>query len=423
MLIERPRGTADILPEENEKIKHIEDLAYEMCRRYGYGRLSTPVFEHTELFERGVGGATDIVQKEMYTFEDRGGRSLTLRAEGTAPAVRAYLQNGLHVEPQPVKLYYFGVPIFRYEKPQAGRLRQHHQFGIEIFGAPEAAADAEVITFAHDLFSRLDLEGLSLKINSIGCPDCRGEYVEALKDYYRPHLDALCDDCRRRFDVSPLRLLDCKEDFDLRSRAPSLTEHLCEDCEEHFCDLRRYLDELGLDYQVEDTLVRGLDYYTKTVFEFVCQDLGAQEQVCGGGRYDNLVELLGGEPTPAVGFGLGLERLLLALEEAQVEIDADRSLDIFLAALGRRAREMAVTKVHQLRRAGFKADTDYLDRSLKAQMRYADRYPAQLVGILGEREIAEGVITLRDMCDGTQQQVPWEELSQRLPGWLSKSEE
>ncbi|HEY8449629.1 MAG TPA: histidine--tRNA ligase [Bacillota bacterium] len=425
MLTTRPRGTNDILPDEAAQWQALERTIREVCRDFGYGEIRTPIFEHTELFARTAGEATDVVRKEMYTFLDRGDRSLTLRPEGTAAVVRAYLEHHLHARPQPVKLYYLSTPMFRYERPQAGRYRQHHQFGAEALGSADPALDAELITLPIELLRRLGLTGLAVKLNSIGCPVCRPGYLRALKAYFSPHLEALCADCRHRYELNPLRLLDCKVEGcrALRRDAPRILEHLCAECADHFRRLRGYLEALGIDYELEPTLVRGFDYYTKTVFEVVYGGLGAQDAVCGGGRYDGLVEALGGEPTPAIGFGLGMERLLLTLRAAGAEPPPPPPLAVFVASAGEETRRQAIELVYALRRRGVAADTDYGGRSLRSQMRFADRYPARFVAILGERELAAGEIPVRDMRSGEQQTLPWAELVERLAALAQAAEE
>lgn len=410
MLTGRPRGTNDILPDEAARWRHVESLYRRTFLCAGYGEIRTPVFEHTELFQRGVGADTDIVEKEMYSFTDRGGRSVTLRPEGTAPVVRAYLEHGLHGQPQPIKLFYVSSPMFRYDRPQAGRYRQFHQAGAEVFGAADPAADAEVIALAAGFFRALGLRGFSVRLNSIGCPGCRPAYRERLRTYYAPHLGAVCDDCRRRFEQNPLRLLDCKRDRALAAGAPSVLEHLCGDCASHFRAVQEYLHDLGVDFVLDPGIVRGLDYYTRTVFEVVHGQLGAQSSLCGGGRYDGLVEACGGPPTPAVGFALGMERLLLTLQQEGVALPVSGGLDVFVAIAGGageadQARRAAAVLVARLRAEGVSADMDLAGRSLKAQMRYAAKYPARFVAIMGEEELARGTVALRDMERGTQEEL------------------
>lgn len=407
--ISRPRGTNDIPPGESPRWQYLEEQIRRLCRLYGYQEIRTPIFEHTELFERGVGGTTDIVEKEMYTFKDRGGRSITLRPEGTAGAVRLYLENNLAAGAQPTKMYYLSTEIFRYERPQAGRLRQHHQFGVEAFGAQDPALDAEVIGLAAHLLADLGLKELSVHVNSIGCPVCRAGYRRVLQEYYEPHRASLCEDCRRRVDRNPLRLLDCKvpHDRELAAGAPRMRDHLCEECAAHFQGLQEHLADLEIPYEVDTGIVRGLDYYTKTVFEIIHQGLGAQNVLCGGGRYDGLIEEIGGPPTPGVGFGMGMERLLLTLEKEGIELPTPAGIDVFVAAVGEEAHRRAVRIVSRLRRAGVSADMDYLGRSLRKQMKFADKYPSRFVLILGEEELATEEAPLRDMRSGEQWAVPF----------------
>lgn len=407
MMIRRPRGTADVTPEESPRWRHLESVVRDVCRRYGYGEIATPTMEHTELFQRTVGETTDIVEKEMYTFEDRGGRSLTLRPEGTAAAARLYLEEGLHAGAQPVKMCYVGWPLFRYERPQAGRLREHHQFGVECFGSADASVDAEVITLVCDLLGELGLGDLQLGLNSMGCEQCRGDYSKAVKEHFSDCLDSMCPDCCRRYETNPLRLLDCKRARcqEFQNHAPSMVSYLCDACREHFELLQALLSDLGISFRIDSSLVRGLDYYTRTVFEITHPALGAKDVVCGGGRYDGLVEIVGGASTPAVGFGLGMERLLMILETEGIPLPGPPGVDVFVVTLGEQARREGFRLLHELRTAGLSADTDYLDRSLRSQMRHAGRYPASYVLIMGDDELSAGSVILRDMEDGTQRTV------------------
>lgn len=406
MLTKRPRGTNDFLPEDTCKWQYVENLLRELCHEFGYEEIRTPIFEETELFLRGVGDTTDIVQKEMYTFEDAGGRSVTLRPENTASAVRAYVENKLAARPQPTKLFYIG-PMFRYERPQAGRFRQFHQFGVECFGADSPAADAEIITLAWEFYRRLGLKNLELNLNSVGCPECRPAYRKALQDFLRPNLDKLCDSCRERFDKNPLRILDCKnpECQQYLTGAPTTLDALCDDCREHFEAVKKYLDAVGIPYKINERLVRGLDYYTNTAFEILLSDIGAQSAVCGGGRYNRLVEEIGGKPTPGVGFALGMERVFNALASQGIELPAGRKVDVFVAALDAAAGEEAFRLTTELRRQGLAAAQDVMGRSLKAQFKYADKFAAAYTIIVGGDELTRGAVQLRDMAAGEQSEV------------------
>ncbi|MDN5277053.1 MAG: histidyl-tRNA synthetase [Clostridiales bacterium] len=411
MLTQAPKGTKDVLPDESYKWHYVEGMIREVTRLFGYKEVRTPTFEHTELFERGVGDTTDVVQKEMYTFIDKGGRSITLKPEGTAGAVRAYIEGRLYAQPQPVKMYYI-TPVFRYEKPQAGRLREHHQFGVEVFGAPDASVDAEVISLAAALFERLNIKNLELNINSIGCPNCRPRYHQALKEYLSEQLDELCPNCRQRFDRNPLRILDCKEEKcrQVVASVPVILDFLCDECRAHFESLRRYLDAADISYKVNPMIVRGLDYYTKTVFEFISRDIGAQGTVCGGGRYDGLVGLCGGPETPGAGFGMGIERLLLVMENQGVEIPQPSNLDVMFITVGDEARFKAFKLVKDLRLRGISADMDHVGRSIKAQFKYADKLKVPRVCVIGEDELRQGCVKIRDMASGQEETVPMNEI-------------
>jgi histidyl-tRNA synthetase len=413
----RPKGTADTLPQQAAEWVLVESTFREICARFGYGEIRTPMFEQTELFVRSVGETTDIVGKEMYTFEDRSGRSLTLRPEGTAGTVRAYLENNLmgQADGHVAKLFYI-APAFRYERPQAGRLRQHHQAGLEAIGSLDPAMDAEVIDLFLAFFRELGLTECSLMLNSVGCPVCRPRHREALRNRLRPVLPQLCGDCQARFETNPLRILDCKvpQCRELTADAPASADYLCEECREHFGKLQEYLAALGAPFELNPHLVRGLDYYTKTAFEVVHTGLGSQDAICGGGRYDGLVEQCGGRPTPAVGAAAGIERLLLSrghLGLVPQERDGGR---VFVATLGEKARLEGLRLLAQLRAAGIRADTDFAARSLKAQMRRADKEGFTRVLILGEDEIARGMVTVRTLATGEQEEAALSQVVQKL---------
>ncbi len=416
LITKAPKGTQDILPQDIYKWHYIERVMRETAQKFNFKEIRVPTFEHTELFLRGVGQTTDIVNKEMYTFTDKGNRSITLKPEGTAGVVRAFLENNLDKGALPVKMYYVNSPVFRYERPQKGRFREHHQFGIEFFGAQSAYADAEVIMLAKSLLKELGVDSLSLKLNSIGCPVCRPNYNEALKDYLRDNIDQMCGTCRERFETNPLRILDCKVDGckAIVKDAPKTVDHLCEECEEHLDTLKETLNSLGEEFEIDPLIVRGLDYYTKTVFEFITDTIGAQGTVCGGGRYDNLIQELGGASLPAVGFGMGMERLLLTMEAAGAEIPAPEMIDIYIATVGDNAKKTASSEIAKLRGAGFSAETDFMERSLKAQMKYANKIDCRFVAIVGDEELQNGIIVLRSMETGEQKEVKISELTEAL---------
>lgn len=409
----RPRGTYDLLSPEVEQWQQVEAQMRSLCQRFGYREVRTPIIEHTELFERGVGETTDVVEKEMYTFTDRGGRSLTLRPEGTAPTLRAFLENGLHGGPQPVKLFYLAAPMFRFERPQAGRFRQHYQFGLEALGSMDPALDAEIINAPLTLMQELGAGQFAVHLNSLGCQQCRPGHRQALAQYYEPVRENLCRDCQRRLDINPLRLLDCKNEQcqPFKGEAPKTIDYLCQQCDEHWQTLQGYLDALAVEYAIDPTIVRGLDYYTKTVFEVIDPNLGAQNTVCGGGRYDGLVAALGGPATPGIGFGLGLERLMAVLESRGVSPADEQALDLFIVTAGSAARNLAVPMLAQLRRLGVAADMDFMDRSLRAQMRRANRYPARAVIVLGDREIEEGRANLKMLATGAEREIVLDDLA------------
>lgn len=410
MEIKAPKGTRDLLPQESYKWHYIEDTIRKLTALHNYQEIRTPSFEHTELFLRGVGDTTDVVQKEMYTFLDKGERSITLRPEGTAGAARSFIESGLAAGPQPTKMYYLALSVFRYENPQAGRLREHHQFGVEQFGAKDASADAEVIALALEVIRTLGVKNLALNINSIGCKNCRPAYNKTLISYFEEKKDGLCKTCQERLYKNPLRILDCKEENckKIAQGAPFMVDNLCPECEEHFSRLKEYLAALDIDYTVNPFIVRGLDYYTKTVFEIISEEIGAQGTVCGGGRYDGLIEEVGGPSMPGVGFGMGMERLLMVMEGAGVEIPKPAPLRIFLCTMGEEARIQGFKLLETLRRRGVKADMDHAARSLKAQMKYANKLGAQYVGILGGDELDKGVLRLKNMQEGTEEEVSLE---------------
>ena len=415
MLTNAPRGTKDILPDTVGDWNYVEGEIRELCRRFGYSEIRTPIFEHTELFQRGIGEGTDVVDKEMYTFTDRGERSITLRPENTASAVRAYLQNKLYAQSNLVKLFYIGS-MFRYDRPQAGRMREFHQFGVEALGEANPAVDAEVILLAMNLLEGLGLKDLELSINSVGCPKCRSKYRTMLQDFFRDKLEELCEDCRSRFERSPLRILDCKKDSDkpYMADAPKITDCLCEECADHFAKLKELLTSAGISFTHDPRLVRGLDYYTKTAFEIKYPPLGAQSAVAGGGRYDGLIEEMGGNPTPAVGFATGLERLLLALESQNLLPEKNRSVDAYVVALGEAAQAEGFKLLNSLRQQGLSAAMDFAGRSMKAQMKQANKLGAKYSVILGEDEIAEGVVMLRSMEDSSQAKVPMAQVAEKI---------
>lgn len=400
------KGTKDVLPKDVHKNQYIEATALDIAEKFGYKEIRTPVFEHTELFQRGVGDTTDVVQKEMYTFDDKGGRSITLRPEGTAGAVRSYLENGLCNEALPQKVCYIG-PFFRYEKPQAGRLREFHQFGVECFGTASPLADAELIALGKSIFDTLEVKDISLEINSIGCPTCRAEYHKALKEYFSARKDELCDTCRDRLDRNPMRILDCKSPVcsEIAKDAPVVTDYLCEECKEHFEKVQQYLKAMNIDYTINPKIVRGLDYYTKTVFEFISNSIGAQGTVLGGGRYDGLVDELGGQKTPSLGFAMGLERIMLLMEAQNAPFPDANVPDLFVVALGDKATLKAVEIVKDMRAEGFGALMDLNQRSVRAQMKYADKLGAKFNIVIGDNEVETGVAKLKNMASGEETEI------------------
>lgn len=400
-MIKKPRGTEDILPNDSKIWRLIENTAHEICAKYGYKEIRTPVFEDTSLFSRGVGDTTDVVQKEMYTFNDKGGRSITLRPEGTASLVRSYIENSLYANPQPTKLYYL-ISCYRYEKPQSGRLREFHQFGLECFGSDSSATDAEIITLAFDFFKTLGVKDLSLNLNSIGCEKCKPKYNEELKKYFSSHIDKLCDTCKDRLEKNPMRIIDCKSPVcqEVCANAPRMIDYLCEDCDSHFKQLTSYLDKLNIKYTIDPNIVRGLDYYTRTVFEITSDALGAQSTVCGGGRYNGLVEELGGKPTPGIGFAMGIERLILILKSQGIELGESLGPNIFVASIGDNASLTAQKLVYDLRNKGLWAERDLCDRSVKAQMKYANKLGACYSIVIGDDEVLNNKASLKNMNTG-----------------------
>lgn len=423
MNMNAPRGTTDILPKDSAKWQYVEEKMKDICRRYHYKEIRTPLFEHTEVFQRGVGDTTDIVQKEMYTFDDRGGRSITLRPEGTAPVARAFVQNKLYGEVnQPIKLYYF-AEMFRYERPQKGRMRQLNQFGVEALGSADPAVDAEVIDLAMTVYQELGLKSLRLVINSLGDNESRAKHRQALIDHFTPVKAELCADCNARLEQNPLRILDCKKDKDhpAMATAPSILDYLNEESKSYFEQVKAYLDAFGIAYTVDPTLVRGLDYYNHTAFEIMSDaaGFGAITTLAGGGRYNGLIEEFDGPATPGIGFGMGIERLLMALDAEGIEIATDEALDCYVVALGETAEKKAVQLVHDLRKNGIQVDKDYQQRKMKGQFKAADRLQAKYVVILGEEELSRNAVLLKEMATGEQNEILIQELTEKLNGKLS----
>lgn len=400
------KGTQDVLPKESYKWQFIEKIMREEAQAHSFKEIRTPVFEHTELFQRSVGDTTDVVQKEMYTFNTKGEDSITLRPEGTAGSARAILEHGVYNDGYPIKAYYF-TSCYRYEKPQKGRLREFHQFGMEVYGAASYFADAEVICAADSIFKRLGVKGLNLEINSIGCPNCRANYHKALKEYFAEHTSELCETCLSRLEKNPMRILDCKSPIcsKIAEKAPTVLDYICDDCGEHFEGVKKCLDSVGIEYTVNPTIVRGLDYYTRTVFEFVSSSIGAQGTVCGGGRYDGLIEELGGQHTPSLGYAIGIERLLLLLEAQGIEIPAAPTCDIYIAGLGEKAQLKSFELVKTVRSSSLSAECDIVGRSLKAQMKYADKIGAKFSIVLGDSEIESGKAQLKNMETGEKAEI------------------
>lgn len=401
--IKAPKGTKDVVPSEVYKWQYVEGVLRTIAAEYGFREIRFPNFEHTELFNRGIGDTTDVVQKEMYTFTDKGGRSVTLRPEGTASTVRAYLENSLYAKGLPFKGYYI-VPNYRYENVQKGRLREHHQFGVEVFGAPTPATDAEVISLADTALKRLGIHEVKVHINSIGCPNCRPKYYDALKGYLGDKKDCLCGNCKERMERNPMRILDCKVPTcgEIAKDAPIALDYLCDDCREHFAKVRNYLDDMGIEYEIDTGIVRGLDYYTKTVFEFVSSNIGAQGTICGGGRYDGLISQLGGDQTPGMGFGCGLERLIMVMEAVGAPFPEPPVSDIYLAPLGEEADRPVQKLVYDLRQMGVAAERDLVGRGLKAQMKYANKIGARFSAVIGTGELEGNTVRLKNMETGEQ---------------------
>ena len=402
MEVQAPKGTKDMLTQDAYKWHFVENKFREIAKFYGMREIRTPMFEHTDLFLRGVGDTTDIVQKEMYTFNDKGNRSITLKPEGTAPVVRAFIENRLFNEAQPTKLYY-AIPCFRYENVQKGRLRQFHQFGTEVFGSKEPSMDAEVIAFAMEFLKSLGLKSLSLNINNLGCPNCRPKYNEALKKFLEENYDDLCGLCQSRFEKNPMRILDCKNKNcgEITKNAPIILDYMCEECDTHFTEVKKYLDALNIPYTVDPGIVRGLDYYTKTIFEILNDDF----TVCGGGRYDRLIEQLGGPEMPAVGFGLGIERLLLTLQNEGIEIPNEGLYDLYIGARGEDGKLASFKLANALRTRGIKTEINHMGRSLKAEMKYANKIGAKFTVVLGDDELQTGNAKFKRMSDGEQFEV------------------
>ena len=409
LITQAPKGTEDLLPRDSYRWHYLENKFKEVCDSFSYHEIRFPTFEHTELFERGVGDTTDVVQKQMYTFDDKGGRSITLRPEGTSSVARSFLQHNQYAEALPFKAFY-NVPCFRYENKQKGRLREFHQFGVEAIGSCGPSIDAEIVSLALTFLNRVGLSDLSVNINSIGCPKCRQRYREVLKDFLRPKYDELCDTCKSRFERNPLRILDCKSEIcqELTKGAPVLLDYICSDCMEHFEGFKKYLDLLGINYTVDSGIVRGLDYYTKSVFEIISGPF----TVCGGGRYDGLIEEFGGDPLPGIGFGLGIERLLIRLDELGVEIPNNELLDLYVVALGDEAKNFCFSLVNKMRNENIKVDIDHMNRGLKPQMKYANKIGCKYTAVLGDNEISCGRVNLKNMATGEQTEVEIDKITE-----------
>ncbi len=410
-MINMPKGTKDVLPQDSYKWQYVESKAREVAKVFGAQEIRTPTFEHTEVFLRGVGETTDIVNKEMYTFNDKGGRSITLKPEGTAGVVRAFVENGLANSALPAKLFYI-TQCFRYERPQAGRLREFHQFGVEFLGAKNADIDAEVILLAKSFIESVGIDNVSLYLNSIGCKECRKTYQDALKAYLTEREEELCPLCKERLNKNPLRVLDCKNDDckKITANAPKILDYICEDCFNHFEKVKELLTLAGVEYKINPNIVRGLDYYTRTVFEFVSENIGAQGTVCGGGRYDGLIEQLGGNDLPGIGFAVGVERILMLLENTQKQIENPNKVKMYFAPMGEEEGKKAFELTSKLRAMGIPADFDHMGRGIKAQFKYADKIGAEYVGVIGSNELASGVVKIKDMAGGTETAVEFDKI-------------
>jgi len=423
MKFNAPRGTNDILPPNTLKWQYIEKKTHEIFSNYNYQEIRTPIFEYTELFQRGIGEVTDIVEKEMYTFEDKGGRSITLRPEGTASVIRSFLENKIYGQAQPTKYYYIG-PMFRYERPQSGRFRQFHQLGVEAVASNDPALDAEIISLGMRLLQKFGLDDLELHLNSVGCSECRPVYVDKLKDYLNKNRDQLCDNCKNRIDRNPLRVLDCKnKNCQLVIKdAPKITNNLCDSCDDHFDEVQQYLDILDLDYIINPLLVRGLDYYTNTAFEIKDNALGAQDTVFGGGRYNGLAEEIGKRDLPGIGFALGIERLLLSLEAKDIQLPVESGVDLYITVIGDKAKKESFKLLDRLRNSGLRTEMDYLDRSVGSQMKSADRMNAEYTIIIGEDELNNNSATIRNMKSGDEKEIQLSNLLEEMKKLVDKEE-
>lgn len=413
-MINVPKGTKDVLPSDSYKWQYVENTARRVAKIFGASEIRTPTFEHTEVFLRGVGETTDIVNKEMYTFLDKGGRSVTLKPEGTAGVARAFVENGMHSSALPAKLFYI-TQCFRYERPQAGRLREFHQFGVEFLGSNDANIDAETILFANAFIKAIGIKNVTLYINSIGCKHCRKNYEEALKRYFNDNIDGMCELCKDRLDKNPLRILDCKNEDckKINAGAPKILDYICDDCAKHFEKVKRLLDIAGVKYVVDSGIVRGLDYYTRTVFEFVSDNIGAQGTVCGGGRYDGLISQLGGADVPGIGFAVGIERVLMLLENLGVKIPNEEKVTVYFAPMGEEEGEKAFELATALRAKGISCDFDHMGRSIKSQFKYADKIGAEYVAVIGSSELENGAVKLKKMADGSEEIISFNALKER----------